>query len=147
MIYRVPGFLAVVYSSPPPPPPLPSASCLSFSVFLCTAGRAELTDRRGERGAGEEPNHTTARKPGPLCIVRYSLANIVNASTYHTERRNTRERKGRRSLLLCWKHKKDHMSITPFELKYTRPSRYFVTITSLHVLSKTWWLLTSNDNE
>jgi hypothetical protein len=24
----------------PPPPPLPSASCLTFSVFLCVAGRA-----------------------------------------------------------------------------------------------------------
>ncbi len=48
----------------PPLPPLPSASCLSFSVFLCVAGRAywrEMGD-----GVGEEPNHTTARKSGPL---------------------------------------------------------------------------------
>jgi hypothetical protein len=33
------------YDSAPPAPPLPSASCLSFSVFLCVAGRA--TDGRG----------------------------------------------------------------------------------------------------
>jgi hypothetical protein len=45
-----------------PFPPLPSASCLSFTVILCVAGRAY---RSGE-GVGEEANHTTARNPGPL---------------------------------------------------------------------------------
>ncbi len=59
VIYRGPGFLAVVWfgSSPAPlPPALPSAtaSCLSFAVFLCVAGRAYWR----ERGAGEEPNRT-----------------------------------------------------------------------------------------
>ncbi len=38
MIYRGPGFLSFVYFGSPPP--LPAASCLSFSVFLCVAGRA-----------------------------------------------------------------------------------------------------------
>jgi hypothetical protein len=51
----------VLYDSAPrlaPSPPLPSATCLSFSVFLCVAGRG---DGRGAKSA----NQTTARKPGP----------------------------------------------------------------------------------
>jgi hypothetical protein len=56
---------------PLPTPHLPYASCLSFSVFLCVAGRAS-TD--GREGVGEEPNHTTAeRKTDPLEIIQYSL--------------------------------------------------------------------------
>ncbi len=67
MIYRGPGFLPIVLfgSSPTPFPPLRSASCLSFSVFLCVAGRAYWREKRGD-GLGDKPNHTTARKPGPL---------------------------------------------------------------------------------
>ncbi len=45
----------------PPPSPLPSTSCLSFSVFLCVASRCYWP-----KGLEEEPNHTTARKAGPL---------------------------------------------------------------------------------
>jgi hypothetical protein len=48
---------------PPLPPRLPSATCLSFSVFLCVAVRAFWRER-GE-GMGEEPNQLTAIKPGP----------------------------------------------------------------------------------
>ncbi len=57
MIYRGPGFLAFLWfgSSPTPSSPFPSASCLSFSVSHCVAGRAYWC----ERGVGEEPNHTT----------------------------------------------------------------------------------------
>jgi hypothetical protein len=54
MIYRAPSFLAVVWfgSSPTPfPIPFPSASCLSFSVFLCVAGRACWRERGRARGA------------------------------------------------------------------------------------------------
>jgi hypothetical protein len=50
IIYRGPGFFAVVRigSTPTPsPPPLPSASCLSFSVFLFVAGRAYKRERGG----------------------------------------------------------------------------------------------------
>jgi len=58
------------YDLAPPPsplPPLPSASCLSFSVFFCVAYG------RGGRERGKEPNHTTSRKLGPLQIAQYSL--------------------------------------------------------------------------
>jgi hypothetical protein len=55
------------------PPTLLSLSLFSLPLSLpvCDAGRAY--DGRGE-GAGEEPNHTTARKPGPLCINRLILS-------------------------------------------------------------------------
>jgi hypothetical protein len=33
-------------------------------------------DGRGWNGMGEKPNHTTARKPGPLQIIQYTLANV-----------------------------------------------------------------------
>jgi hypothetical protein len=48
MIYKGPSFLAVVCfgSMPTPSSPLPSASCLSFSVFLCVA--VQLTDGGGK---------------------------------------------------------------------------------------------------
>jgi hypothetical protein len=48
-------------SRPPPASLCHKQGRLSFSVFLCVAGRAY-----GQGGRGSEPNHTTARKPGPL---------------------------------------------------------------------------------
>jgi hypothetical protein len=53
------AFLRSYDSAPrsPPLPPLPSAACLSFSVFLCVAGRG------GWKGEGVEP--------GPLQIIQY----------------------------------------------------------------------------
>jgi hypothetical protein len=42
---------------PPPPPPLPSVSYIG--------GGRKTEKERGEKGLGEELNHTTARKPGP----------------------------------------------------------------------------------
>ena len=36
------------YDSAPRPPPLTSASCLSFSVFLCVAGPHYMTEEEGE---------------------------------------------------------------------------------------------------
>jgi hypothetical protein len=67
-IYRGPGFLAVVWSgsSPHPLPLLPS----SFSVLLRVVGWAYWKER-GKEGVGE--SNTTARKPGPLEIIQYSL--------------------------------------------------------------------------
>jgi hypothetical protein len=35
----------------------------------------QVADGRGEggRGVGKEPNHMTARNPGPLSLIQYSL--------------------------------------------------------------------------
>jgi hypothetical protein len=46
---------------------LPSTICFSFSVFQCVTA-VVLADGKGVGGGGvgEELNHTTARKPGPL---------------------------------------------------------------------------------
>jgi hypothetical protein len=68
------AFLRSDDSAPHPTPfrPLPAESCLSFSVFQCVAGKREERGERGE-GVGEELNHTTARKPGPLSIIQNSL--------------------------------------------------------------------------
>ncbi len=63
--------LFVWFRSLPPPPPLLLASFLSFSVFLCVAHGAYWWE--GGKWVGEEPNHTTARKPGPGWIIQYSL--------------------------------------------------------------------------
>ncbi len=46
------------YGLAPPPPPPPS---LVNKLIL-------------SQGAGEERNHTTAREPGPLLIIQYSLS-------------------------------------------------------------------------
>ncbi len=67
----------------PLPSPSPVSNCLSFCP-LCVAGRANWRESVGER-AGEEPNHTTARKPGPtgrqppreLTLIAVSLACLV----------------------------------------------------------------------
>ncbi len=56
---------------PPTPSPVSKLS-LFFSVFLCVAP-VELTIGRGG-GKGKEPNHTTARKPGPLQSIKNSLS-------------------------------------------------------------------------
>jgi hypothetical protein len=69
MIHIGPGFLAVVRfgSSPTPFPPFLHLSREQV-VSLSQSSRVwpvELTDGGG-KGAGEEPNHTTSRKPGPL---------------------------------------------------------------------------------
>jgi hypothetical protein len=54
MIYRGPSFLSVLCfgSTPAPsPPPLPTANCVSFSVFLCVAGPAYWPARGGRVGS------------------------------------------------------------------------------------------------
>ncbi len=53
MIYRRPGFLVIFWfvSSPIPFPPLPSASCLSFSYFLCVLSRSSFLTSRGWRSS------------------------------------------------------------------------------------------------
>ncbi len=62
----------------PLPPSFPSATCFSFSVFLCVAGRAYWRERRREGvGVDLEPKHTTARKPGPLYSIQHFLGEPV----------------------------------------------------------------------
>ncbi len=60
MIYRGPGSSEQVVS-------LSKSSCVS--PVKLTAGR----EREGDKGVGEEANHMTASKPGPLQIIQYSL--------------------------------------------------------------------------
>ncbi len=60
--YRGPGFLV----SPSPSP------VSKFSLFLSLTECRRWSLLTGEC-VGEELNHTTARKPGPLYIIQYSL--------------------------------------------------------------------------
>jgi hypothetical protein len=73
MIYRGPGILASYNLAPPPSPlPVPRQQVYSFSPSSCVSP-VELTDGRGGEEVEEEPNPTTARKPGLLYIIQYSL--------------------------------------------------------------------------
>ncbi len=49
----------------------------------------ETTCWRRDGRRGEEPNHTTARKPGPLLIIRYSQSLWVTPSDYWCRSRNS----------------------------------------------------------
>ncbi len=62
-----PGENGVVWfgSSPPPPPPASPVSKLSLFLNLPVRCRSSFLTERGV-GVGEEPNHSTARKPGSL---------------------------------------------------------------------------------
>jgi hypothetical protein len=65
-IYIVPSFIAVEWlGSSPTPSPLSRQQVVSLSQSSCVSP-VELTDGRVWEGAGEEPNHTRTRKPGPL---------------------------------------------------------------------------------
>jgi hypothetical protein len=66
MTYRRPGFLAVVSydSAPSPPPPTSPVSNLFIFLSLPVTPVDFTDDRGGWEGVGEEPNYTTARKPG-----------------------------------------------------------------------------------
>ncbi len=66
----------LVGSSPTPPLPLPSASCLSFSVFLSVTCQASWRERL--EGVGEEPNDRTSRKLGPLLTIQYCLVDTLH---------------------------------------------------------------------
>ncbi len=62
MIYREPGFPAVVWfgSSPAPFFPISSVICVSFSVFLCVEGQANWQDGGGDVGGAKSNNGETA---------------------------------------------------------------------------------------
>ncbi len=66
MIHRGPGFFVVVrFGSSPPLPVLSRQQVVSLSQSS-RVSPVELTDGRGGQGLDEEPNHATARMPGPL---------------------------------------------------------------------------------
>ncbi len=79
MIYRWPGFLAVIRfgSVHNTSPTLPSVICLSFSVFLCVAGPAYC--REGGRGAGTRRQIIRPRKAWPS--ISHSLLPDVHCRT------------------------------------------------------------------
>ncbi len=70
------------YDSAPRPPPIPLSrqQVISFSQSSCVSP-VELTDRRGGKGVhGQEPNHKTARKPGP---INHSILSAVKVPLSH----------------------------------------------------------------
>ncbi len=76
LIYR--GIGLRLYDLAPSLPPHPPSPVGMLSVyFLRVAGRA-YWQKRGE-GAGEEPNHTTARKPCPLSVMNI-LCSLLSAN-------------------------------------------------------------------
>jgi hypothetical protein len=64
MIYRGPGFLSIVRFGSSPHPSALSASSASDNIQeVLERDNLVMGDGGGD---GEEPNRTTARKPGPL---------------------------------------------------------------------------------
>ncbi len=67
MIYRGPGFLAVVGLLAHPLPPSPESKLSPFLRLPLCPGRAYRGETAWSRGGGRvAKSHTTARKPGPL---------------------------------------------------------------------------------
>ncbi len=77
----------------PPFPPYPLGK-LSLFLILPVCRRSNLLTREG---VGEEPNHTTAQKPGPPYFIQYSLC-----------RRDQRSPPSPISPLLSWKPALEH---------------------------------------
>ncbi len=67
----------LIWLLPRPLSSLPSASCFSFSAFLCVADRAYWR-YKGE-GVWEQIYHTTARMPGP---INHSILSAEHRSGY-----------------------------------------------------------------
>ncbi len=96
MIYRGPGLLVVIYGLAPrlsPHPLLSSESCLSFSVFLCVAGRVtgEVRAGEGDKACDGEKVCSTNRS---ILSGRYTLRqrhfditvySIIRASKVHIQ--------------------------------------------------------------
>jgi hypothetical protein len=77
MFFGGSGFLGLSYDSAPRPPPPVSM----LPLFLCfpVGRRSSLLTGKGG-GVGLDPNHMTARKPGPLKIVHHSLPRPLSTS-------------------------------------------------------------------
>ncbi len=67
----------MILAPPPPPFSLLSRRQARPATLRKPEKERQLADGRGGEGVGEEPNHTTARKPGPLCCR--------TTRVYHTE--------------------------------------------------------------
>ncbi len=78
------SFLAVVWfgSTPILPPRRVSQLSLFLCHPVCRPQNLLRGDGGGEGQGAKSPNHTTARKPGPLYIIEYSLA-VTNISPNH----------------------------------------------------------------
>jgi hypothetical protein len=66
-------------------PTLPSPSYVSKLDQRQTGRprkRENLLTGEGEEGVGEKLNHTTARMPGPLKIIQYSLNILLHSAGY-----------------------------------------------------------------
>ncbi len=80
MIYRGPGFLAVVWFGSSPTPS-PVSKLHRRHTGRLRKRETTCSRERAEEGVGEEP---TAGKPGPLKVVQYSLLlNVVMFYTFH----------------------------------------------------------------
>jgi hypothetical protein len=58
----------------PQPPPSLSRQLAPPATHRKTEKERQVADSRGMERAGEEPNHTTTRKPGPLQLIQYTLS-------------------------------------------------------------------------
>jgi hypothetical protein len=87
MIYRGPGFShcrRIWLLSCTPCPPLPSVSCLSFSVFLCDAGRAYWEERLEGGGGGAKSSYD--------CETWSSINNSVLSFDWYFQRLPSRNK-------------------------------------------------------
>ncbi len=75
---RLPGGRMIRLLAPPPPP----VSNLSLFPSLPCVSQIVLTDRRGGKGVGEEPDCT--RKPGHLEIIQYSPIFVFIETASHS---------------------------------------------------------------
>ncbi len=66
----------------PPAPPSPVSKLNRRHTEKSDKKRQLAAGRGMGKGVDEEPNHTTARKPGPLYIIQYSLVCDIDLTTH-----------------------------------------------------------------
>ncbi len=80
MIYRGPGFLAVVWFCPLPRPLSRQQVVSLLSLPVCR--RSSLPTGEEGEGVEEEPSHATARNSGPLKIILLFGTNVHKKSKF-----------------------------------------------------------------